>query len=73
MLVANPITNRIQAIKMHRDGRAGASKAPDFRLRATNGFRPSLSPSAPMAASTSSIGITKSSHITKFRAPSGSR
>jgi putative membrane-bound dehydrogenase-like protein len=41
MLVANPITNRIQAIKMHRDGPRWKLDAPqDFLVSADPWFRP---------------------------------
>ena len=69
MLVANPITNASKAIKMHRDGPCWkleqAARFP--RLRATRGSAPSRSPSAPTAASTSSIGTTRSSRTTRSR------
>ena len=41
VLVANPITNRIQAIDMHRDGpRRRLEKLPDFVLSSDGWFRP---------------------------------
>ena len=41
MLVANPITNRIQAIKMHRDGpRWRLEKLPDVVAAGDPWFRP---------------------------------
>ncbi|MDB6070598.1 MAG: hypothetical protein JWL81_1769, partial [Verrucomicrobiales bacterium] len=42
MLVANPITNRIQAIKMHRNGAGGwrLEKLPDVVVSADDWFRP---------------------------------